>query len=148
MIAFLESLTLWHWLVFGAGLMTVEIFLPGAFFLWPGLAAILVGLMSSILPLHWTTSVTLWALLSLATVTGWTFYRKKHPRTETQNTLNQRGHEYIGRQFTLEKPVVNGAGEIHTADTVWKIVAGADYPAGTIVRVTGVEGTSLRVESP
>lgn len=147
MTVFLTSLTVWHWLVFGAALMSVEAFIPGAFFLWPGLAAILVGLVTALVPLPWTISVTIWALLSIATLTGWIFYRRKHPKVETPNTLNQRGHEYIGRQFTLEKPVVNGNGEIRTSDTVWKAVAGADYAAGTVVKVTGVEGTSLRIEA-
>lgn len=147
MIAFLSTLTVWHWLIFGAGLMSVEVFLPGAFFLWPGLAAVLVGFITALVPLPWTASVTIWAILSLVTLTGWIFYRKKHPATEIPNTLNQRGHEYIGRHFTLEKPVLNGSGEIRTADTVWKIIAAQDYPAGTVVKVTGVESTLLRVEA-
>ena len=146
MIELLSSLTVWHWLIFGSCLMIMEMFIPGAFFLWPGLAAILVGLVTALVPMPWTAAVTLWALLSLVTLTGWLLYRRKNPKAEATNTLNQRGHEFIGRQFTLEKPVINGSGEIRTADTVWKVVATTDFPAGTVVKVTGVEGTSLRVE--
>ncbi|HEY8189575.1 MAG TPA: NfeD family protein [Micavibrio sp.] len=146
MIAFLSSLTCWHWLVFGVGLMAVETFLPGAFFLWPGLAATLVGLICILLPLPWTVAVPLWATLSVVTVTGWIFYRKKHPRAETPNTLNRRGHEFIGQTLTLDKPVINGKGEIHAGDTIWRVVSTGDLPAGMTVRVTALDGTALRIE--
>lgn len=148
MIDFLSALTFWHWLIFGLGLMALEAFLPGAFFLWPGLAAIVVGLVLIGAPtLGWTAQITVWAVLSVILVTGWVLYRKKHPKTDTPNTLNQRGHEYIGQHFTLDKPVVNGKGEIRAGDSVWRVIASSDIPAGATVRVTGVEGTALRIET-
>ncbi|MBI2234421.1 MAG: NfeD family protein [Micavibrio aeruginosavorus] len=148
MIDFLSALTFWHWLIFGLGLMALEAFLPGAFFLWPGLAAIVVGLALMGVPtLGWTAQITVWAVLSVILVTGWVLYRKKHPKAEIPNTLNQRGHEYIGQHFTLDKPVVNGKGEIRAGDTVWKTVSAIDYPIGTVVKVTGVEGTLLRIHA-
>lgn len=146
MIAFLTSLTCWHWLVFGAGLMALEAFLPGAFFLWPGLAATIVGLITALLPLPWTAAVSLWALLSVMSVTGWVLYRKKHPRSESPSTLNRRGQEFIGQTLTLTKPIINGKGEIHAGDTIWRVVSSRDLPAGVTVKVTGIEGTALRVE--
>lgn len=148
MIDFLSALTFWHWLIFGLGLMALEAFVPGAFFLWPGLAALVVGMVLTGAPtLGWTVQITVWAVLSVILVTGWILYRKKHPKAETPNTLNQRGHEYIGQHFTLDKPVVNGKGEIRAGDSVWRVIASSDLPAGATVRVTGVEGTALRIET-
>ncbi len=44
------------------------------------------------------------------------------------------------------RPSVNGVGKLRVDDTTWK-VAGNDVPAGSRVRVTGVEGTILQVET-
>ncbi|HHO67888.1 MAG TPA: NfeD family protein, partial [Gammaproteobacteria bacterium] len=62
-----------------------------------------------------------------------------------QPTLNRRGEQYIGRVFTLETPLVNGMGKIRIDDTTWKI-EGPDCEPGTRIRVTGVDGTILKVE--
>ena len=138
----------WHWMIFGVALIAVEAFIPGAFFLWPGLAAILVGLIVGLAPaLPWTASVGLWAVLSVATVVAWIVYRRKNPsREKPLSMLNRRGEQYIGQRFTLDKPVINGKGEMKVADTIWRVTSKTDIPAGTPVRVVAVEGTSLCIE--
>ena len=141
------AVTYWHWFILGALLMAVEVFIPGAFFLWPGIAAIIVGALSLAMPgMTWALAVTVWAILSVVAVTGWVFYRKKHPAKTRPNTLNQRGSELVGQEYTLSAPIVNGKGEIHAGDTMWRVVADSDLPAGTKIRVMGLDGTSLRVE--
>lgn len=148
MIEFLSNLTIWHWLVFGLALMGLEVLVPGAFFLWPGLAALLIGLLTVLIPgMAWTTALILWASLSVLTVVGWIFYRRRNPPESARpNTLNRRGQQYIGRLYTLTAPVVNGEGNMRVDDTIWKIVADEDLSGGAQVRVVAVEGTSLRVE--
>ena len=59
--------------------------------------------------------------------------------------MNRRGEQYIGRNFTLEHPIVNGVGKIQVDDSIWKI-RGEDCAVGTRVRVTGVDGTIMLVE--
>ena len=58
--------------------------------------------------------------------------------------LNQRGAQYVGRQFHLDEPIVNGHGKIKVDDSIWK-VHGPDCPEGARVTVTGVDGTVLVV---
>jgi inner membrane protein len=58
--------------------------------------------------------------------------------------LNRRAETYVGRTFTLERPIVDGRGRLKVDDTVW-LVEGPDLPAGTRVQVTGVDSTLLRV---
>jgi membrane protein implicated in regulation of membrane protease activity len=148
MVDFLASMNEWHWLVFGIVLVVAEITLPGTFLLWPGLAAVIVGLTKAIVPgLDWTVCVTLWAVLSVVTVAGFIAWRKTHPAKGGSSTLNRRGEQYVGERFYIETPVVNGKGEMKVDDTVWKILSDQDLPAGASVKVVGVEGTSLRVES-
>lgn len=144
---FFNQILYWHWIAFGAVLIVIEIFAPGGVFLWPALAAIVVGLISYIAPeINTSFLLLVWGISSIILVVGWLAYKKKHPGNEPQNNINRRGEQYVGRHFTLSKDIVNGIGELHVDDTRWKIVCGHDIAAGNKVKVIAVEGTSLRVE--
>ena len=52
----------------------------------------------------------------------------------------------VGREFTLDKPIVNGMGTIHIDDTVWR-VNGPDCPAGSRVKIARADGANLLVEA-
>ena len=148
MAAFFASLVFWHWFVFGGLLLLLEMLAPGALFLWPGIAAVVMGIVTFLFPtLPWTMTIPIWAILSVIAAFGWRAYRIKNPAPvdPAASTLNQRGSQYVGRQFTLAKPVVNGVGEMKVDDTIWKVVSDSDFVAGATVRVTAVDGTSLRV---
>ena len=71
-------------------------------------------------------------------------YRKKHPDTDEQPNLNQRGQQYVGSELVLVEPIEQGSGKAKLGDGVWK-VSGPELPAGARVRVTGVNGTILTV---
>ena len=58
--------------------------------------------------------------------------------------LNRRTDALVGREFTLEKPIVDGSGTVRIDDTIWR-VAGPDAPAGSRVRVVQADGASLTV---
>jgi membrane protein implicated in regulation of membrane protease activity len=144
---FLNAVAYWHWLVFGLVLIMLEIFVPAAVFLWPGIAALAVGVLSFAAPgLGWMPLLLIWAVLSMALAFGWQFYKKTGRAGVPSSTINRRGEQYVGRHFTLAKDIVNNVGELRVDDTSWKIVSNRDFPAGTKVKVTAVEGTSLRVE--
>lgn len=145
MIEFLESVGLWHWFIFGAVLIALEIFVAGAFLVWLGIAALMIGIMLVFIPMVWSLSVPLWAGLSLVLVLGYLLYRKRNPQAESPFRLNRRGEEFVGQTLTVTTPVVNGHGSARAGDTIWKIVSIQDLSAGAEVVVTAVEGTSLRV---
>jgi len=143
---FFSSMNMWHWYIFGFALMAVEIFIPGAFFLWPGLAALAVGGVVMMLDLHWSLALSLWAALSVVTVLIWAIFRRKYPKTgESGLFLNRRGQEFIGQTLLIDTPISQGKGEVHTGGTIWKVVCIQDVSPGTSVIVTAVEGSSLRV---
>jgi membrane protein implicated in regulation of membrane protease activity len=48
--------------------------------------------------------------------------------------------------FTLEKPIVDGAGTIRIEDTIWR-VRGPDLPAGSRVKIASADGANLAVEA-
>lgn len=142
----LEQLSYWHWWVLGVVLVILEIFSPGVFFLWLGIAAGLVGLVLFLWPaIGWPAQLLLFALFSLLSVVLSRRYLKRYPIETDEPTLNRRGEQYLGRSFTLSAPIVNGTGKIRVDDTTWKI-AGPECPAGSRVRVTGVKGVVLSVE--
>jgi len=136
----------WHWWVLGLVLLILEVFAPGAFFLWLAIAAGLVGGALLMFPdLGWQTQLLLFSALGVVSVVAGRTWLRRHPISTDQPTLNRRGEQYIGRVFTLDEPVVNGQGKIRVDDTTWKI-HGEDCALGTRVRVIGVDGTVLQVD--
>ena len=143
MTGFLESLEFWHWLVLGVALAIIEVFAPGAFFLWLGISAAVVGSVLWLIPgMSWELQVLMFAILSIASVVVARRYLKAHPLETDLPNLNQRGQQYVGRVFTLIEPVVNGRGKIQVDDSTWKITC-EDCDAGTKVRIDGVDGVVL-----
>lgn len=143
----LEHLEFWHWWIAGIALVIIEVFAPGAVFLWMGISAGVVGAVLLAVPdISWQVQFLVFAVLSVGSIAGWRVYHKRNPTESDQPSLNRRGEQYVGRVFTLEEAIVNGQGKIQVDDSTWK-VEGADLPAGTKIQVTGVEGTVLKVEA-
>lgn len=143
---FLNQLEYWHWFVLAVLLALLEIFSPGVFLLWMGVGAAITGLLLLAMPdLGWQIQLVAFALLSIGATVGAKLFLHNHPLETDQPMLNRRGEQYVGRTFTLDQPIVNGQGKIHVDDTTWK-VHGVDCPAGTKVKVGGVDGVVLVVE--
>ncbi len=144
----LEQIAFWHWWIAAILLVVIEVFAPGAVFIWLGIAAACVGLLLLVMPqLGWEIQFLVWALLSVASMVGWRAYARRHPTESDDPTLNRRGEQYIGRLITLHEPVVNGIGKIRIDDSTWKVECEDDLDAGIRVRVTAVRGTTLIVEA-
>ncbi len=143
MIEFLQDLEFWHWLVLGVVLAVIEVFAPGAFFLWLGISAAIVGGVLWVVPgMSWELQLLFFAILSVASVILARRYLTAHPLETDLPNLNRRGQQYVGRIFTLIEPVVNGRGKIQVDDSTWKITC-EDCEAGTKVVINGVEGVVL-----
>jgi inner membrane protein len=143
---FLGDLQFWHWWILAAVLAGIEALAPGLFFIWFGLAALLTGLVALVLPaLPWEWQAVVFVLLAILSVfVGRRFLRRKPSQTEDP-ALNRRGERYIGRQFTLETPIVNGRGSVKVDDGVWR-AAGPEMSAGRKVKVVGLDGATMKVE--
>ena len=135
----------WHWWIGGLVLLILEMFVPGTFFLWMGVAAGFVGVLVWIWPaMPIEYQLIVFAVDSVANIVAWKLYEKRRPQKTDQPTLNRRGEQYVGRRFTLDEPIVNGVGSLRVDDTRWRI-EGPDLPAGEQVVVTGVDGVVLKV---
>ena len=144
MSAWLLDPAYWNWWLLGVVLMAIEAIVPGFFFLWMGVAALLVGLLLTLLPMAWTYQVMLFAVLSVGSIVAWRLRLRRHPTQTQDSLLNRRGHQYVGRVFTLDAPVVNGYGKIRVDDSTWKVVVNQDCPAGARLRIVGADGVILK----
>jgi membrane protein implicated in regulation of membrane protease activity len=140
-----STLGTWNWLVFGLLLMGLELMLPGVFLFWVGLAALLVGLLSVAIAPPWQLQLLLFAVFAAAAVPVWRRVARSNSGVSNSNPfLNKRSEAMIGRVFTLEKPIIDGAGTVRIDDTIWR-VAGPDTPAGSRVKIVRADGASLTV---
>ena len=136
----------WHWWILALALIIAETFLPGTFFLWMGVSALVLGVIAWLIPaMGWEVQMMLFAVLSLVSIVGWRMWQRKHPDETDQPSLNRRGEQYIDRIFTLETAIENGFGKVRVGDTLWR-AKGNDLAAGTKVKVTAADGIVLVVE--
>ena len=140
-----KTLGTWNWLIFGFILMALELAAPGVFLFWLGLSALLVGLLSFLIQPSWQTQLLMFAVFSVAAVPLWRRFAFTSRSASISNPfLNKRTDAMVGREFTLEKPIVNGTGTVRIDDTIWR-VAGPDAPAGSRVKIVQADGASLTV---
>jgi len=146
-MAWLDQILFWHWWILAGVLLILELTSPVFFFLWLGFSAAAVGFLLLVFPgIPVEAQLVLFGVLSVVAVLAWRRYREDYPPASDQPLLNQRGQQYSGRVFTLEQAIVNGVGKVEVDDSTWR-VKGPDLPAGTHVRVVGVDGTVFVVES-
>lgn len=136
----------WSWWVLGLGLIALEVVLPGTFFLWFGIAAMLVGVLALMVDLSWQVALGLFIFLALLNLVVGRRLLRKGEAVVGDPHLNQRGSRYIGREFVLTEPITQNGGRLSVDDTVWRIT-GPELAAGTRVRVTGIDGAQLVVET-
>lgn len=144
-----DTLGPWAWVIFGLVVLAAEIFLPGVYLMWFGLAAITTGLISLGLWAEsfwqWQIQLLVFGFLSLAYVLIARRYLKSGAQISDQPLLNNREGSLIGRTATLSEAIVEGYGRIKLDDSIWR-VEGQDAPIGTRVVVTGANAQILRVE--
>ncbi len=133
------------WLVGGLLVCASETLAPGAFLVWIGAAAAIVGAIAYFVPVDLTSQLVLFGVLVVALVlVGRRVYGSfgAQPGPLPQS----RAHAMIGADFFLDEPIARGFGRIRVGDSSWR-VSGPDCPAGAKVRVVAVEdGSLLRVE--
>ena len=142
----IETLGGWSWWLLGLILLGVEVVVPGFFFLWFGIAAILIGVSALLIDWPWQWQVLGFVVLSvISALIGRRF--AGNPDVDTAGPLlNLRASRLQGRTFVLSEPIKEGSGRIQVDDSVWR-GHGPDAPAGTRVVVTGADGPILKVEA-
>ena len=134
----------WSWWILGLVLLGLEILLPGFFFLWFGVAAILIGISALLIDWPWQLQVVGFVVLSVVTALIVRRFIGTKGGDTADPDLNRRANRLEGQTFILAEPIVEGRGRVRIDDGVWQ-VRGPDAPAGARVVVTGADGSILQV---
>lgn len=134
----------WNWMILAAILLTLELFSPGLFIMWFGVAAAITGVVAFSYDVSWQWQLIWFCGLSLASVLLAAKYLRRNPLASERPLLNRRALQLIGQSFDLVDPIVNGRGSIKSGDTIWR-VEGPELPRGTRITVVGADGTLLKV---
>ncbi|MFJ5330465.1 NfeD family protein [Pectobacterium versatile] len=135
----------WFWLSLGGLLLAAEMLGASGYMLWSGLSAVLVGLLTWVMPLGWPLQGTIFAILTIVTALLWWYWLRKRTLSRPQSMLNQRGQQLVGLRTTLTDPVINGFGRVNIGDSSWRVKSEQDLPAGTQVEVIAIDGITLHV---
>ncbi|CAH0208263.1 NfeD family protein [Roseomonas sp. CECT 9278] len=132
------------WILAGLVLLGAETILPGVFLLWVGIAALGTGLLLfAVAPPFWVTTACFVILLAAGIAVALRLRRSQHPRPR----VNTPDAGLIGRFGVLTDPGAAGP-RVRVGDSDWAARLPRDVaesPAGTRVRVEGVDGTTLVV---
>ncbi len=143
----LLSVSYWHWFALAFILLALEITAPVTFFLWLCFAALASAIVSLMFPeLGLATQLFLFSLFCVLSIGLWWRFGFTGREKQTDNpTLNRRNERYLGRVVKLSQAIEGGTGKVTVEDSQWK-VTGPDLDAGTMVRVTKVDGSLFHVE--
>src|SRR5688500_4318210 len=95
----------WSWLILGLVLAIAEMVVPGVCLIWFVAAALIVGLLSFVIPLGLPLQVVLFAALSLLSVLASRRWLRGHPVLSADPLLNQRGQQLVGTQVTVTQAI-------------------------------------------
>ena len=150
-VELIDTLGSWSWVIFGLILLGIEILAPSTFLLWPGLSALVVGLITLVLGVDntiwpWQAQLLVFLILSLVIAYfGRQLVRSRKLEDTEQPNLNERGAQLVGRKGVLTSAIENGQGRAKLGDTTWT-VRGSDIAEGEAVVVVAVEGNALTVK--
>ncbi|AZR30269.1 NfeD family protein [Xanthomonas vasicola] len=134
------------WAVLALLLIAAETLVPGAFLLWMGIAAAAVCVLVLVLPdIALLVQIVAFVVLSFVSVQVYRTWFRGKGRESDRPLLNRRAEQLIGRRVLLDQAIQDGRGRAKVDDALC-VVAGPDLPAGTPVRIVGVDGMTLLVQ--
>lgn len=147
MVELLSQMTSTHWIILGFGLLILELVSGTTYILWPAIAALVVGLLSLILPFGWEMQFVLFFLISTVLLfVGHTHFRPRMKGGEPSD-LNDRARSMVGMRVRAVTDFELGEGRVQVGDTQWRArMKDGDPKAGDELRVLSVKGTTLNVE--
>lgn len=134
----------WSWWIAGLILLGLEVVLPGTFFLWFGVSALIIGISAVLIDWPWQFQMVGFIVLALVLVVIGRRWFSRYD-TSAEQVLNERAHRLVGSTYVLAEPIVDGRGRVRIDDTQWRII-GPDLPSGRRIKVIGVDGALLQVE--
>ena len=136
----------WLWTIGGVLLLIAEIIAPGFFLVFIGAAAIATGLFTVLFDFGIVPQLALFALYALlAVLIGRRIYGNRDSDS-ADPLLNDRAGRLVGKVVTVVTAVDDYGGRVRVGDSEWS-ARGGPAAAGERVRITGIDGNCLTVES-
>lgn len=147
---FLNNQPAWHWWALGALLLALEIASTTQYLLWPGIAAVLVGVLKFAVPsLDGRFAVFLFAVVAVAATILWKRSSLGRADRDTHHHLNDRSAQYAGRRVVALGDFDGDHGAVVVDDSRWRAVTldGTSPRKGDALIVTGADGATLKVRA-
>jgi membrane protein implicated in regulation of membrane protease activity len=135
----------WMWLLGAIILGIAELIVPGVFLIWLAAAAAATGLLTLAFGIALPFQFAVFALLAIASVYSGRRWYLANPMPSADPMLNDRAARLVGRTVVVVAAIENGEGRVKVGDGVWSC-RGPDCAEGTRVRITGADGSCLKVE--
>lgn len=135
----------WMWLLGAIFLGIAELIVPGVFLIWLAAAAAATGLLTLAFGIDLPFQFAVFALLAIASVYSGRRWYLANPMPSSDPMLNDRAARLVGRTVVVTQAIENGEGRVKVGDSVWSC-RGADCAEGSRVRITGADGSCLKVE--
>ena len=135
----------WLWMLAAILLGIAELIVPGVFLIWLAAAAAATGLLTLAFGIDLPFQFATFALLAIAAVYSGRRWYLANPMPSADPMLNDRAARLVGRTVVVVAAIENGEGRVKVGDSVWSC-RGADAPEGARVRITGADGSFLKVE--
>lgn len=142
-VAFLDGLTVWHWLGLGIVLLAIEVAVGTFDLLWVSAGAFLTALFAAVVPLPaggWQGQMMFFGVVAIAfVVSGRTVFKGLRRSQTSHPHLNNRLANMVGQHGEAATVFVDKRGKVKVGDTVW-LAAQADAATiteGDAIVVTG-----------
>ena len=148
MIEFLnETVLWWHWIVLGIILLILEMNMGTFFMLGLGVAAIIVGIIDTLVDTSFTMELSIWMLLSILAIAAWFKWFREPPltdsgqsnyRLDTLGIVMEDIQPHSRGKVTFDAPVLG--------NTSWHATAKVDINKNTRVQIVQINGQLIEVE--
>lgn len=147
MIELLESMNATRWMILGVALLIVEVLTGTTYILWPAVAALVVGVLSFILPLGWEMQFLLFFILSMLLLFVGHKYVRPQVKGGEPSELNDRARAMTGMRVKAIADFETGRGRVQIGDTQWRAqMKTGNAKAGDELEIMSVKGTTLMVQ--
>lgn len=128
------------WLIAGVVLLIAELFLPGIFLLWFGIAALLTAGFVALVSTNTTAILLFFAIAAiLSCVVGLMWYKRY--KVDNTPAVAKQLYDKVG---VITEVVSSGNGRASFGDSTWRVV-GKNLSVGQKVKVTNIDGITLHV---
>lgn len=145
----LVALTYWHWFAISVLFLIIELLVSsGGFLLWLGICALVIGVLMYVSPeIALAYQLLAFSISGIAVSIWWWNYaqRRSNQKYEKPNQIIQ-ASSYVGKVFTLEKPIVKSHGTLQIDGAIWPVSGPPSLSSGTKIQVIGTKDSVLLVD--